>query len=220
MRYRGFLGLIVTALALVASAQEDPFAGKRVVRVLEEPRHRVVYREADLYLLDVQIQAGDTTLPHTHDSAILYTFIDLPDGRGVGATISEVDYAEQPFTHEVANPGPGMIHIIALANYGPGSSSKKGVRSVLGEPQLENPWFRSFRVSLNPGEETDVIVDTDPSVVIQVGEGTVHVTREEGLTEALVRPGSWVWRQASSPFRIRNSGPDVAELVVSAARIQ
>ena len=216
---RRLIGAMLIAIVVVGCAQENQFEGKRVVPVFAEPRHRVVHQDGDLYLMDIQIQAGDTTLPHTHDSAIIYTFIHDEDGPAFGRTGSETDYAEKAFTHEVANGGPGLLHIIALLNYGPGMSSDDSPASVFGEPQLENPWFRSFRVELAPGAETVVTGEADTSVVVQVSEGTARVTRHDGLVEELYRMGSWVWREADSPFSIRNVGTQPIALIVNQARL-
>jgi hypothetical protein len=73
----------------------------------------------------VQIQPGDTTLPHTHDSAILYTHLHGPTGPSSGRVISDTRYVQEPLTHEVSNEGPGLLHILALANYGEGRQSKR-----------------------------------------------------------------------------------------------
>ena len=43
----------------------------RVVHLLDEPRHRTVFQDGSLYLLDVQLNPGDESLEHLHDQAIL-----------------------------------------------------------------------------------------------------------------------------------------------------
>ncbi len=218
MRLLSISLLAIVGISAVSAPAQEGFEGKRIVRVLEEPRHRVVYHDGDLYLMDVQIRSGDTTLPHTHDSAILYTFVHRPDGPADGATMSNTDYAEQAFTHEVSNEGPGMLHILALSNYRQGGPARHGGGSGLGSPQLENPWFRSYRLGLAPGEETPSISVANPVVVVQVTKGTAHVTRQDGLVEAIVDAGSWVWREANSPFSVRNVGTQPIEFVVNEGR--
>jgi hypothetical protein len=98
----------------------------RVVHILDEPRHRTVYQSDTYRLIDVQINPGDTTLPHTHDSAILYTFISNGQGPLNGRLSSVTTYVDEPFTHRVNNPGPGLFRIIALANSGDGVSEAAG----------------------------------------------------------------------------------------------
>jgi hypothetical protein len=215
---RWLLWSCLMAIPAAALAQDEQFAGKRIVPVVQEPRHRVVYQIDDLYLLDVQIQPGDTTLPHTHDSAILYTHLHGPTGPSSGRVISDTRYVQEPLTHEVSNEGPGLLHILALANYGEGRQSKRQPDGTLGAPVLQNPWFASYRIRLRAGEETGLVRLDNPSVVVQVHDGKIHVTREDGLVEEMNALGNWVWRDSSSPFVIRNLDDDAVEVVVNEAR--
>src|SRR5262252_5980882 len=88
----------------------------RVVKILQEPRHRQVHRDGDIYVLDIQINPGDQTLQHTHDAAILYTFISSGNGPSGGRLSSNTDYVAKNVTHQVSNEGPGLFRIIALTN--------------------------------------------------------------------------------------------------------
>ena len=211
-------GSCLLAIPAVTIAQDEQFAGKRIVPVVQEPRHRVVHASADLYLMDVQIQPGDTTLPHTHDSAILYTFLHGPTGPSLGRVSSITRYVDAPFTHEVSNEGPGLLRILALANYGQGRQGKLQAEASFGAPTLENPWFASHRIRLAPGGETAIVTLKNPSVVVQVSDGKVHVTHGDGLIEEMTTRGDWVWRDGGSPFVIRILGKDAQEVVINQAR--
>ena len=230
---RSILGRIcrksVTGAAIIASAltvtslvpvSAQDFRGQRIVQILQEPRHRTVHKDGDIYLLDVQINPGDRTLPHTHDAAILYTFISNGDGPLYGRVSGNTDYVEQNFTHAVSNAGPNLFRIIALTNYGAGlaGSSNDAPSGMTGELQEENEWFRSYRISLAPGESTPIQTHANPSVVIQVTPGTVHVSREDGLTAELAAMADWTWREENSPFTITNRGNSEVEVVVNEAR--
>ena len=210
---------VAIALAVKPVNAQD-FRGQRIVQILQEPRHRTVHQDDDIYLLDVQINPGDQTLPHTHDAAILYTFISNGEGPLYGRVSGNTDYVEQNFTHAVSNPGPSLFRILALTNYGTGLPGQGSDRpSGVGvEPQLENDWFRSYRITLEPGETTSTHVHDNPSVIIQVTEGTVHVSRADGVTAELAAMGDWTWRDESAPYTITNRGPAAVEVVVNEAR--
>lgn len=201
-----------------ATAQD--FRGQRIVQILQEPRHRTVHQDGDIYLLDVQINPGDQTLPHTHDAAILYTFISNGDGPLYGRVSGNTDYVEQNFTHAVSNAGPNLFRIVALTNYGTGlaGSSNDAPTGVTGELQVENDWFRSYRITLGPGESTPAQTHANPSVVIQVTPGTVHVSRDDGLTAELAAMADWTWRDEGSSYTISNRGSSEVEVVVNEAR--
>jgi quercetin dioxygenase-like cupin family protein len=204
----------------VLAQSADDFAGKRIVPVLQEPRHRIVHRDGELYLLDIQINPGDMTLPHTHDAAILYTFISNGEGPLGGRVSSNTGYLLENLTHEVANPGPGLFRIIALTNYGPEPEVVEDEPTGLGLPaELENRWFRSYRLTLAPGETSGLHNHSNPSVVVQVSAGRVHVSREDGITAELDDMGDWAWREAESAYRISNVSDVAVTLVVNEARL-
>jgi quercetin dioxygenase-like cupin family protein len=216
-------GLLAGTLGRVTAqeaAGQDPWAGQRVVNIKQEPRHRTVHRDGDILLLDVQINPGDTTLPHTHDSAIMYTFISNGEGPLNGRVSANTDYVKENFTHQVSNEGPGLFRIIALANYGPGQTALTMGRpsGLSGEPQLENEWFRSYRVELAPGASTPLHTHGNPSVVVQVSDGLAHVTREDGITAELDAMGDWAWRDANSAFAVKNMGSTPVSVVINEAR--
>ena len=74
-------------------ALDNASAEEKVVHLLEEPRHRTVHREGDLYLLDVQVNPGDTSFQHIHDQAILLTTIHTGRGPANGPVRSIPEYA-------------------------------------------------------------------------------------------------------------------------------
>ena len=104
------VGLLVAAGAELEAQTPDEF-GSRIVNIRQEPRHRTVHQHGDIYLLDVQINPGDTTLAHTHDAAIMYTFVSNADGRRGGPVSSNTDYVDENVTRRVNNQGPHLFRI-------------------------------------------------------------------------------------------------------------
>jgi quercetin dioxygenase-like cupin family protein len=209
--------LLIVAAGLFGT---DQLAAQRVVVVYEEPRHRVVVDEGDVKLMDIQILPGDTTLAHTHDSPILYTYINTGNGPAGGRVASNTEYLTEPFTHEVTNRGTERFRIIAMSHYGQGEDDGSNSRpdGIAVEPQLENPWFRSYRVELEPGEVTSVHRHRHSTAIVLVTDGHAEVTKENGFGADLVEMGGWTWRDAESPFTIRNAGDAPIAVVVNEAR--
>ena len=194
--------------------------GDRVVQILDEPRHRTMHVDGDIRLIDVQINPGDQTLYHTHDAAIMYTFISSGEGPSGGRISSNTDYVTENFTHQVSNEGPGLFRIIALTNYGPamGALDSDRPEGLAGEPELENLWFRSYRLTLAPGESTPPQTHHNPSVVVQVTDGLTHVTRADGITAELTALGSWAWREPHAAYQVVNKGDTPVDVVINEAR--
>lgn len=203
------------------AAEDNEFPGERIVHLLDEPRHRTVHNEGDLYLLDVQVNPGDISLPHVHDQAIMLTYISMADGPRHGRIGVNTDYASEPITHKVSNDGPGLFRIIALVNASAGNIDLKSDRpqGLNAEPEMENPWFRSYRIELEPGEETEVQMHSLPSVVVQVVDGLVQVTRDDAVIDELDHPGAWAWRKAGQSYKVRNVGGIAAAVVINEGRI-
>lgn len=201
------------------SAQEDEFAGEKVVHLLQEPRHRTVHHEGDLYLLDVQVNPGDESFAHVHDQAILLTYISLGAGPRDGDVRVNTDYASKPVTHKVSNNGPGLMRILALVNAGNGTLRKDDRPSGFSmAPQEEDNWFRSYRIELAPGESTPVQKHQQPGFVAQAIPGVVHVTREGGITSELSAPGDWVWQKANVGYTVTNAGSVPVAVVINEGR--
>ena len=201
-------------------AQQEEFPGEKIVHLLEEPRHRTVHSEGGLFLLDVQVNPGDESFAHVHDQAILLTSISNGGGPANGTVRAITDYATTPLTHKVSNSGPGLLRIIAFVNDGNGVSNDTSDRpgGVSGEPQIENPWFRSYRIELAPGEATALQTHHNPTVIVQGTEGVVHVTRADGITNELDAPGDWTWRRPELPFQLRNVGRTAVTVAINEGR--
>jgi quercetin dioxygenase-like cupin family protein len=212
------LGAAPWAEPALAQAPEE-FTG-RVVNVRQEPRHRTVHRDGDIYLLDVQINPGDTTFAHTHDAAIMYTFISNGSGPQDGRVSSNTDYPTENVTHVVSNAGPNLFRIIALTNYGAPIADVTADRptGMPSEPTVENEWFRSYRIELAPGATTAEQEHRNPTAVVQVTEGKVHVSRPDGITAELDQAGDWAWRDPGTPFTLTNAGTSPVTVVVNEAR--
>ena len=215
-----FLVVTLTPVSKLFAAEDNEFAGERIVHLLQEPRHRTVHNEGDLYLLDVQINPGDISLPHVHDQPIMLTYISMADGPRDGQIGSNIDYAHEAVTHKVPNAGPGLFRIIALVNGSAGNIDLQSDRpsGLNAEPELENAWFRSYRVELAPGEETEVQLHQLPSVVVQVVDGLLQVTRDDQVIDELDHPGNWSWRKAGQSYSVKNVGGIATAVVINEGR--
>ncbi|PCH58776.1 MAG: hypothetical protein COC19_08220 [SAR86 cluster bacterium] len=215
-----FFTLISSGFFIAVNAQEDQWEGLRVVPLLQEPRHRTVHRDGDIYLLDVQINAGDTSLPHIHESAIMYTFISNGEGPLYGRVSGNTDYVSESLTHRVSNEGPGLFRIIALTNFGPGQAELDQGRpmGLDMEPQLENAWFRSYRLKIESGQFSELLTHTNPAAIVQVSEGVIHVSRSDGITTELDAMGEFAWSPANSAYKLHNASDHAIEVVINEAR--
>ena len=145
-------GAIVTGVALLPNGVLGQ-APEPSVPLYQEPRHHVVYDSPTMRVHDIQIPPGDTTLYHTHDTAILYVPIASSRTRsqvlgaewgGGGAAAaapaaapapvpaeparpgkvnSVVTYVEKPYTHRVNNVGTTVFRLVGIANRTAGATA-------------------------------------------------------------------------------------------------
>lgn len=210
---------LIAGISLPAVAQQET-RSEKTVHLLQEPRHRTVMQDGGVFLLDVQLNAGDSSFAHTHNQAILLTYISDENGARHGEVVARTEYAGKPLTHVVENPGPNMIHIMAMVNDNPPVPADfEDVPSGLNEePQIENRWFRSYRLELQPGESTQLLTHQNPVAII-LGEGELlHVTRADGITNELDRPGDWAWRAAGSGYQVSNMGDVPCAVLINESR--
>ncbi len=205
---------MLTASSLLHAQSVSREMTDKVVHQLQEPRHRTVHQQGGLFLIDLQINPGDTTYAHTHNQAILRVRISDGDGPMMGEVTSDTSYVRKPFTHTMHNAGNELIHSVALVNDSRGVSqdTQDAPDGVTAEPILENPWFRAYRIELSPGESTALQTHYNPTAIIQGSAGKLHVTRSDGIVHELSKAGDWAWRDAGSAFSITNAG-DVTVVV-------
>jgi len=234
---RAALWLLIVAVFFVPAAQVMAQEG---VPVHLEPRHRLVFNRLPVRILDVQIQPGDTTLYHTHSSAILYVTIGVsptnqqtlggdwgsvnlssPPRGEPGSFMAVTSYAERELTHRVTNVGDSLFRLIGIANYGPGVQGDRAAVSEEipgGVVEIDNPWHRAWRHVLEPGASTPSHTSSTAMVGLQVTPGQVEVTTGTSARGVLAEPGAWFFSQPGSEYVIRNTGSERIEVVIVQVR--
>jgi quercetin dioxygenase-like cupin family protein len=203
-------------------AQDSNFEGEKIVHVLEEPRHRTVLQKGQLYMIDMQLNPGDTSFPHRHDQAILLNRISNPEGPQFGIIDDITSYASETYTHKIENNGGYLWRILAFIHDGNGEPVRTNDRpaGMESEPEIENNWFRAYRIELAAGETTLTQRHHNPTVIVQATEGLAHVSREDGITRELTQAGDWAFREAGVSYRITNVGNNPVTINVNEIRLQ
>jgi quercetin dioxygenase-like cupin family protein len=219
---RGLRRAVVATVGTLTLAAQG-LAAQDPVPVHREPRHRPVWEDGPVRVLDVRIPPGDTSLYHIHDAAILYVPIAIaptdaqPLGGswtgigpqdtsrfGTGRVASDTHYAARPLTHRVTNVGAGLFRLIAIVNGGPGDPGPAD-STLPGQVETGSSWFRQSRLALAAGATTPWYTSPAPLVVVQVGDGTADVERgpDAGKLEGA---GATAYVPAGTRFRLRNGG--------------
>jgi len=151
------------------------------VPVREEPRHKPVLENSYIRLLDVHLNAGDTTQYHIHATPSVIVFISksiigaqligktpvTPNEVTPGNTLF-IDYGTNPITHRVYNSGNNIFHVmdIELLKPAPASDSctllqQSNIASNINQ-KLVNVYTLNFDkdqpVNINPGNCAYLVV--------------------------------------------------------------
>lgn len=212
------LGVLVCLAAAPAAAQ--------VVPVDQEPRHRVVFADEALRVLEVRIPAGDTTLEHRHDNDLATVNIEngqtrtrnsgaewgTPRVRMVGE-VSINEYSGTPTAHVVQNIDQMAYRLVGVENLRPGSWSRDAaIAAPLTRVLNESRAFRIYEVRLAGASDATRHVHGVP-VMLALVDGAVTIGGESAQPgQPLTTRGQWAVVPAGQPHTV--TGGRVAATVV------
>lgn len=227
MKYLSLLMLLATATSL---------ADDRPVPVYAEPRHRLVFDDQVMRVLNLLLPPGETTRFHTHDQPIVYiTLSDArvrarsPGGDWVtderpleprGSVLTNINYLERPETHQVSNVGETDLHLVLVLNERSGAAAPglDVYRHLPGAPGIDNRYFAQSRIGLAPGESLDwagvrsqlvLVLVSDTHVVIRTH--TDHPVLH-GMTDA----GNFVTLNGDGGLSFDNRSDKAATIIAVA----
>jgi hypothetical protein len=209
--------VLVVAVWATCSAQ---------VPVGKEPHHRVVYEDATLRVLDVNIPPGVTTLDHSHDHDLVTVSIGQADtrirapGESWGAVrprrplgdTGTVEYAGKRGVHTIQNVGPNPYRLIAVESVKQSGWRAVPAVSAPGVRQLtEGRAFRASSVRLKAGETLRRAREV-ASVVVLIS-GTALVSPASHGPRRLDQSSRWAVVGAADAFTLAHQGAGEAHLV-------
>jgi quercetin dioxygenase-like cupin family protein len=187
------------------------------VPLSKEPRHMVVYENADLRILDVNIPPKATTLDHVHDHDIVtvsmggetttrtqapgQAWSDPRPPRALAhAAIS--DYAGRPGSHRVENLGANAYHLFAVENLRKsGWSTGRTIPVLVNAVAAESRAFTVYDVRLGRAAPQSSHTHAAPTIVVVIA-GAVMSDGPDAQAKANApapvglkkqdRPGQWL----------------------------
>ena len=214
---------LAATLALIVAVGALGFAQ---IPVGKEPHHRVVYEDARLRVLDVNIPPGVATLDHSHDHDLVTVSIGQADtrirtpGEDWGAVrprrplgdTSAVEYAGKQGVHTIQNVGPDPYRLLAVENVKqsgwkvPPAAPGPGVKVV-----AEARAFRASSVRLKAGETVRRAYAV-PSVVVLIS-GNALVSAQGREPRRLDQASRWTVVGTTGAVTVAQQGSGEARLV-------
>jgi mannose-6-phosphate isomerase-like protein (cupin superfamily) len=125
---------------------------------------------------------------------------------------STTSYIDKPNTHRLENIGTGLFRAMVVVNETRGDDSTSvEAAGFAGKPELENAWFRSYRITLAPGERTAPHKHHAPVAIFQATEGKGGA--KGPMSFDFNEPGEWAFYDADVEHSVQNLGAAPLELL-------
>jgi quercetin dioxygenase-like cupin family protein len=212
------VGLLLAAQVLALQAP---------VPVEQEPRHRLVFENAYIRVIDASVPPGDVTGYHVHArdnvpvvvSGGLQT-VQPQGGVAVETTVKtgDVFFAAGGYTHRVGNAGTTTLRYIdAELTDSPPARSDPPPPPLAGTRgrrlAFENARVRVHRVRLQSGQSLAAHVHALPRLEVTVVGGTLTSGLGGGTERVETTAGSFAWYPAGAVHAIANGGRAPVELI-------
>jgi quercetin dioxygenase-like cupin family protein len=170
-----------------------------------EPRHPVVFENSALRLLNVNIEAGDTTLDHVHANDIAIVCISGCDlrtrvgsgpwgdwsSRVPGQIMGVGEYAGQPIVN-AHQAGRARYHVVSVESLRQTDWPQNiPASNPSGALTSETRAFRIYDVHLAAGKESGRSAANSPIVVVLIDGRVIVSSTRTGQAKELKRPGDW-----------------------------
>jgi len=201
-----FLFSLLFTMALQANAQE-------AVAVSKEPRHKNVFENEYLRVLDVHISPGDTTQFHKHETPSVFISLHpvktgsqviVEDGNAtilsLDRTITFESFSRSPRIHRVWNADNSVFHVMDVEVLTKGDKKIEAPITLLQFRQLfDAPQVRAYRVTLKSNEELEIKRKAPVLVVGLKDAGAVIVN-----DKAFLKEGDFLFIPADEKIKLVN----------------
>ena len=165
---------------------------QEAIPVSKEPRHRNVFENEYLRVLDVQIAPGDTTQFHKHETPSVFITLHqvrtnsqvLLESRGTGVasldrSITFEGFYNKPRIHRVWNADTSTFHVMDIEILTKGDKDIGAPITVESFKQaFDAPTVRSYRLTLKSNQELK-LERTAPVLIVGLGNaGKVLVNKK------------------------------------------
>jgi hypothetical protein len=214
--------LLALAACAPAAGPASPGTDRRAVPVEQEPRHRPVFANDMVRVLDVWFGPGDTTAYHVHSNRLVG--VAVRDARtwtqSLGAepdtavNAAPVPYVFDnwsravPYTHRLANVDSVPIHYIVAERLGDWSGDAPALPDTPTRRLVkEGPFGRVYQVTLSAHAATEQHTHVAPGLTVLATAGALGAEGSPSAAAGGRGAGHWAWRGAGHRHVLRNDGP-------------
>ena len=216
MNKRQFIILFVLlAMPLIAISQ---------VQVRLEPRHKNVFENKYLRLLDVHIAPGDTTLFHIHSTPSFFLTLtntkvgvqikgqELTTSQNVAGESWYQSFLNDTLIHRVTNCNTVPFHVTDMEILAPYNNSRK-IKPLPFDLLLENKKVLAYGINRS-SVDRKVIRKRGP-IIAQLVEGDKILVHDEKTKEIkVIKQGGYLYIKPESSFYFTSPSDEKINLVL------
>jgi len=198
---RVLLPVVLVAAVLVGRAEQAPPLDPAAVPIEQEPRHRLVFVNEFVRVIDAMLPPLYVSQNHTHTlDNVSVTILTGLDGAQAQARVGFAGFSRGGYSHIITNPHTAPMRFIAVELRAPDAS---GAGEEMPQPNhttvLSNTRVRVSRLKLD------------------VGQGIAEHKHQAGFVSIVVRgadgPGNWKWHGGSEAAGPLAAGAQLLEVV-------
>lgn len=198
------------------------------VLVSQEPRHHPVFQNDHIRILNVLLPPGDTSEYHIHHTPSVFIFLSnastgsqlkggAPAHSKVNAGGMGFENLSPPHTrvHRVWNEGKDTFHVqdIELLSKDTGFSlAAMQIKDL--HLQIDTPWVRAYRLTLNKGDDFVLNKNYRQLVLISFNDAGVQTNKNGKWQHQTLKPGSFFAIKNGETFSIKNEDDSVIQFAL------
>jgi len=204
------------------------------VPVHKEPRHRPVFENNEIRILNVLLPPNDTTQYHIHTTPSLFIFFTNTttgsqlQGReetigtsNAGHLLFENLAAPNIRIHRVWNVDKDTFHVMDVELlYKDGRFTQKPLTIPNLKLAIDTPWVRAYRLTLVKGNEFKLENEKQSFVLVSLDASNVQILKEGKNQNQTLKQGHFFDVKRKLPFYIKNIGNVAAEFALLELPVQ
>lgn len=198
------------------------------VPVHEEPRHRPVFENEFMRILDVRIPPGDTTLYHIHQTPSFFiTFTNTDTGSqlqgkealagrsSAGAILFEDLAPPRIRTHRVWNADTETFHVMDVELLAQNTQFVQGPLTLPGlELEIDTSGVRAYRLTLGRGKAFRGRNENHTHLLVSLDSSQAEIEQGGTRNTQSILPGSFFEIPRQKAFRVTNTGDSLMHFIL------
>lgn len=198
------------------------------VLVHEEPRHRPVFQNREIRILNVLVAPGDTSLYHIHNTPSFFIRLTNSNtgsqiqgerplaGRSKAGEIRFENLAPpNNRTHRVWNADRDTFHVMDVELLMKGATFNQSPLSLPNlKLEIDTNWVRAYRLNLLKGIDFKTKNNKHSQVLVALNASTLEIRQNGKSGLQNLQPGSFYVIKRKQSFSVRNISGSRTEFVL------